>query len=121
MDLVPRKQWKGEAQEMRIKIGRHEWEVVLVKELPQNDGETRFHEGTMVPRQIALREDDEEIRYTLLHELFHAASMDLDLGLTEKQVLGLESWFKKLERHRALADVLDAYGPRRKRNKRKPT
>lgn len=105
---------------MRIKIGPHIWEVVICKELPENDGETRFHEGTMVPRQIALREGDEEMRYTLLHELFHAASMDLDLGLTETQVLGLEKWFKKLERHRALADVLDAFGPRRTKNRRKP-
>lgn len=104
---------------MRIMIGSHFWEVVLVKELPDNDGETRFHEGAMVPRQIALAEDDQEMRYTLLHELFHAASFDQKLGLTEKQVLGLEAWFKKLERHRALADVLDAYGPRRKRNKHK--
>jgi hypothetical protein len=94
---------------MRIKVGKHFWEIVTAKHLPGNDGETRFHEGTMVPRQIVLTENDPDMRYTLLHELLHAASFDQNLGLTEKQVLGIEKWFKKLERHNKLGDLLDIY------------
>lgn len=104
---------------MRIKIGRHFWEIVTAKSLPGNDGETRFHEGTMVPRQIVLREGDEAMRSTLLHEMFHAASLDEDLGLTEKQVLGLERWFNKLERHQSICDVLDVFAPRQIGSKHK--
>lgn len=96
---------------MRIKIGRHFWEIAVMKELPGNDGETRIHEGTLVPRQIALREDDPDMRWTLLHELFHCASEDEGLSLTERQVKGLEKWFTKLERHRSIASLLDAYTP----------
>jgi hypothetical protein len=106
---------------MRIRIGRHYWEIVTCKELPGNAGETRFHEGALVPRQIALLESDQEMRYTLLHELFHAASDDCGLGLTEDQVLGLENWFKKLEKHQSLSSLLDAYGERKQStNKPKP-
>jgi hypothetical protein len=96
---------------MRIKIGRHFWELVIARELPGNDGETRIHEGTLVPRQIVLRDGDTDMRWTLLHELFHCASEDENLGLTERQVRGLEKWFKKLERHRSLSSLLDAYTP----------
>lgn len=94
---------------MRIKVGRHFWEIATVKEMPDNDGETRFQEGAIVPRQIALYEKDPDMRYTLLHELFHAASFDENLNITEKQVQGLERWFKKLEKHRTLQSVLEAY------------
>ena len=107
---------------MRIKIGRHFWEIVTVKELPENDGETRFNSGALVPRQIALCETDEEMRYTLFHELIHAASFDERLGLNEKQVLGLERWFKKFEKNHDLSELLDAYGELpHKKNKQEST
>lgn len=72
----------------------------------------------MVPRQIALQEGDADMRYTLLHELFHCASIDEDLGITEDQVLGLEKWFKKLEKHQSLSSLLDAYGERKQSTNR---
>jgi hypothetical protein len=106
---------------MRIRIGRHFWEIVLVRDLPGNDGETRFNEGAIVPRQIALRENDSEIRYTLFHEIMHCADLDEGLGLTEKQVLGLERWFKKFEKHQCLCELLDAYGERKRNSSKRKT
>jgi len=80
---------------MRIKTGsKRFWEVLEAKELGPNAGESR-----PTTRQIVLLSDDSEKLFTFIHELIHVASHDEGLGLTEKQVLGMEKWLKKVFKH----------------------
>lgn len=88
---------------MKFKTGsRRFWEVVEAPELEGAWGETRPES-----RQIVLKKDDPERLYTLIHEIIHAASFDEKLDLTEKQVLGLERWAKKLVKHGGFKKLKD--------------
>lgn len=83
---------------MKFKTGhRRFWELLEVIELEGAWGETRPE-----TRQVVLKKDDPERLFTLFHELIHVASFDEKVCLTEKQVLALEKWIKKLVKHGGL-------------------
>lgn len=83
---------------MKLKTGhKRQWEILEVIELDGAWGETRPE-----TRQVVLKKDDPERLFTLFHELIHVASFDENIGLTEKQVLALEKWVKKLVKHGGL-------------------
>ena len=73
----------------RVRIKRRYYEIVWVDSFPDGVtlGETRF-----APYQIALKtgQSDRETVLTYRHEVYHAISEEEEIGLTEKQVQGLE-------------------------------
>ena len=89
----------------KIKAGpnKGEYEILLIKDFHGQDtyGETRFD-----PKQIVLRSDlkPKLMMETFWHEFCHAISEEHNVGLTEQQILDLESafpyfrqFFQKLE------------------------
>jgi hypothetical protein len=88
---------------MKVKTGhKRYWEILEVMELEGAWGETRPDS-----RQVVLKKDDPERLFTLFHELLHVASFDEKICLTEKQVLGLEKWIKKLVKHGGFKKLKD--------------
>lgn len=77
----------------KIKVGPHsEYEILLIKDFHGQDtyGETRFD-----PKQIVLKSNlkPKLMMETFWHEFLHAVSDEHNVGLTEKQILELESAF----------------------------
>lgn len=88
---------------MKIKTGsKRTWEILEVVELDGAWGETRPD-----TRQVVLKKEDPERIYTLIHEFIHVANFDEKLGLTERQVLGLEKWIKKIVKHGGFKKLKD--------------
>lgn len=73
----------------KLRILGKTWDVIFGN--PRNDGE--LGECLSEPQIITIKEGlkDEQEASTLLHECIHAIDYQLGLGLTERQVLGLET------------------------------
>ncbi len=68
------------------------WTVLEIDYFTDSKGNRLDDLGQCDPnaRQITIRKDDINKTSTLIHEVIHAIDFDLDIGLTENQVLLLE-------------------------------